>query len=61
MVITSSGHLQLSVHEFCIRVMPCIQTRPDICSDLEDFVALKQCELKGLMSSKFNAMSQVRR
>ena len=35
-----SGHLLFYVHDFGVRVMPCPQTRPAVCSILEHFVAL---------------------
>ena len=33
------GDLWLYVHDLCMRVMPFLQTRPDICCNLEYFVA----------------------
>ena len=38
----SSGHLELSVHDFCIRIMPFPTTRREICCYLEYFASLRQ-------------------
>ena len=38
----SSEHLFLYVHDFCICVMPCLQTCPEVWCSLEYFVALSQ-------------------
>ena len=37
----SSGHLSLDVHDFCLHIMSVPQTRPEVCSDFDFFVALK--------------------